>query len=236
MHPGTPSQTLPPESFPKVPDRREGRLTALFVLGLVGSLILGLYLVPRPFALRLLGERGPMETVSLGFYAVAALRILRSPGFCAGSRGWALAALSLLVVFEVNPGGWIEDWVESPPAVPGGPGGLDVLGALAVSGSVLLVFGGLVRSGGSAFVRAVRVGAAEARLAVLGAAFLPVTFGIDLIQTTRFNWHRGYRLEKGAYFASHVAEESMEFLMPVLFLLAVLFWERRRRAAGRAET
>jgi hypothetical protein len=167
--------------------------------------------------------------VSLGFYGFTAIRVLRSSCLSDRTRWWALAALSILALFEVNPGSRMSQWVETSPEDPGAPGSLNVPGALAVSCFLLLVFGGLVFSRGTTFLRALRAGATEAWIAVWGVAFQPLAFGIDLLQTTRFNWYRGYRMEKGIYFASDVVEESLEFLIPVLFLIALLYWERRRR-------
>jgi hypothetical protein len=157
------------------------------VCGLLGALVLGLYLVPRPFAMRLLDEHGPLETVSLGIYGLTGFRILRSPWFSARTRGLALAALALLVLFEVNPGGRLAHWVESPPEDPGAPGSLNLLGALAVT-AVLILARWFPR--GTTFLGALRVEPRGRRC--LGWPFSP---GLDSTSSDdAFQRYRGYRM------------------------------------------
>jgi hypothetical protein len=202
------------------------------IVGLLGfglAMVALLYVLPRPAALRLLDERGPMEMVSLSIYALAVVSLAFMLRTRPSLTGWAMAALLFLAVSEYNPGNVMTNWIEVEPPIPGDPVGVNRIGVAAISLIVLGILAGLLASARSRFLAGLRHGELENWLALMGGLLLPIAFFIDRIQASRFNWHRGYRLEKGIFYASDVVEETLEFLMPFFFFFAILLWSRRRK-------
>jgi hypothetical protein len=213
------------------PSQSRWIFAGLFGLGL--ALVGLLYVLPRPTALHLLDERGPMEMVSLSVYALDVVLLLWMFPRRSAVAGWAVVGLLLLAVAEYNPRNVLTNLIEARPSNPGDPVGVQPLGVLAVSLIVLGILAGLVYSGRHRFWFGLRQGAPEIWLAVVGTAFLPVSFFIDRIQGSRFNWFSGHRMNTGIFYASDVIEETLEFLMPFFFFFAILLWSRRRKIAPR---
>ena len=201
--------------------------TGLFGLGL--SLVLLLCVLPRPLALKLLDERGPMEMVSLVVYLLAILGLVSMLLHNAALASWGIAALLFLSVSEYNPGNLMTKWNDRQPGNPGDPVGLNVPGLMAISLVVVTIAAGLLFSSRGRFFSGLRHRGPEAWLVFVGWFFLMLSFIIDRIQGYFFNWHAGYRLEKGIFYASDVVEETLEFLMPFFFFFAILLWSRRRK-------
>jgi hypothetical protein len=202
------------------------------VPGLLGfglAVVALLYALPRPAALHLLSERGPMEMVSLSVYALGVLSLAFMLRTRPALAGWAMAALLFLAVSEYNPGDVLTKWIDAQPANPGDPVGVNLPGAIALFLVVLGILAGLFFSSGRGFLNRLAKGAPENRLVLIGGLFLPISFLIDRVQGYYFNWHRGYRMEKGIFYASDVIEETLEFLMPFFFFFAILLWSRRRK-------
>ena len=176
--------------------RRSGWIFAgLFTLGL--GLVALLYLLPRPTALHLLDERGPMELVSLVAYALCVASLAFMLRTRPALAGWAIAALLFLSVSEYNPANLMTKWIDKQQSDPGDPTGVNALGVAAVSLVVLGIIAGLHGSSRGRFLAGLRDGAPENWLVLLGGFFLPISVVIDRIQGYFFNWYRGYRLEKG---------------------------------------
>jgi hypothetical protein len=211
-------------------EARYARWAIAGVVGLGFALGLLFYILPRPVALHLLDELGPMERVQLGVYTLDILFLLylfpRRPAL----MSWSLAGVALLAVFEINPGNLFSKLVEAPPAVPGDPAGVHLWGILALSLVAFGILAGLVHSVRGSFWAGFRAGVPEMRVAAMGFWFQVIAFFIDRIQAKYFNWHAGYRLEKGIFYFSDVVEETMEFLMPFFFFFAILLWARLRKA------
>ncbi len=188
-----------------------------------------LYLLPRPVALKLLGERGPMEMVSLGVYLLGLLWLVYMSRQEPALAGWGIAALLFLSISEYNPADVMTKWIDKQPANPGDPVGVNVPGVAAIALITLWILAGLMVSSRGRFFTGFRYRAPETWLIFLGGLFLGLSFIIDRIQGYFFNWHRGYRLEKGIFYASDVIEETLEFLMPFFFFFAILLWSRRRK-------
>ena len=198
----------------------------LFGLGL--ALIALLYALPRPLAMKLLDERGPMEIVSLCVYGLGVVSLIPMLRSRPALAAWAIAALLFLSVSEYNPANLMTKWIDRPPPPDtGGPIGVNVLGVAAISLIVLVILAGLLVVSGRRFPTGLRDGATENWLALVGGCLLPVCFVIDKIQGYVFNWDRGYRMNKGIFYASDVIEEVLEFLMPFFFFFAILLWSRR---------
>jgi len=198
----------------------------LFTLGL-GMVIL-LYLLPRPTALHLLDERGPMELVSLAGYALGVVCLIPMVRHRPALAGWSIATLLFLSLSEYNPANVMTKWIDKVPSDPGDPIGVNVLGVALVSLVVLGLLTGLLWSSRGLFLTGLRESVPENWLILVGGLFLSLSFLIDRIQGYYFNWHRGYRMNKGIFYASDVVEETLEFLMPFFFLFAILLWSRRR--------
>ena len=206
-----------------------GRWIIAVLLGFGLAMMALLYALPRPAALHLLDERGPMEMVSLSIYALGVVSLALMLRTRPAPAGWAMAALLFLAVSEYNPGSVMTKWIEVDPPIPGDPVGVNLIGVAVISLIVLGILAGLLTSARSRFLTGLRRGDPENWLAFLGGLLLPISFLIDRIQARQFNWHRGYRLEKGIFYASDVVEETLEFLMPFFFFFAILLWSRRRK-------
>ena len=208
-------------------ERTRWIFAGLFGLGF--ALVALLYVLPRPLALKLLDERGPMEMVSLFVYLLAILWLVSMLRHQAGLAGWGIAALLFLSVSEYNPSDIMTKAIDRQLGNPGDPVGLNVPGAAAVSVIVLAIAAGLLVSSRGHFFSGLRHRVPQAWLVFLGWLFLVLSFLIDRIQGYVFNWHAGYRLEKGIFYASDVVEETLEFLMPFFFFFAILIWVRLRK-------
>ena len=206
-------------------------LAGLFGLGV--AMVVLLYALPRPVALHLLDERGPMEMISLAVYVLGVLWLVFMLRHRPALAAWAIAALVFLAVSEYNPGDVLTKWLDVQPANPGDPVGVNLPGAIGLSLVVLGILAGLLVSSGGRFLNGVQKGAPENRLVLIGGLFLPISFLIDRVQGYYFNWHRGFRMNKGIFYASDVIEETLEFLMPFFFFFAILLWSRRAKAPNR---
>jgi hypothetical protein len=203
----------------------------LFGFGLAVAALL--YVLPRPVALKLLDERGPMEIVSLCAYGLGVVWLIPMLGRRPALAAWAMAALLFLSVSEYNPADLMTKWLDKPPPPDtGGPTGVNVWGVAAISSIVAGILAGLLVSSRGSLARGFRDATPESRLALVGGCLLPVCFVIDRIQGYFFNWDRGYRMNKGIFYASDVVEETLEFLMPFFFFFAILLWSRRRKQPG----
>jgi hypothetical protein len=197
-------------------------------VGLAG----GIAALPRAFALGLLEQGGAMEVAELAAYGVAMALLVAAPLPERGITGWCLAALGMLGFFEINPGRWIEGWVEVTPAHPGDPAGLRLTGLAALGALVAAVFGGLFLLTRRRFRSALGAGRPEAWMIAIGVICLGAAFALDRYHASHWVWNRGYRLTSGIAFASHVLEEILELVAPVLFALAAGHRGLRRRAGG----
>jgi hypothetical protein len=177
--------------------------------------------VPRDTAVMLVSDRGPVEYAAVLLYLAGAVMYWRANA--KGSRrdlrgGLLLVALALAElglwkrVYETGFGeGASESWYAP-------------IASAAVLLGVLVVTFRFMRDHWKTLLAGVRSGRWDAVFAFVGLVLLGATVVVDPIQANM--WDRGPR---GIRFVVGVAEETAEFLVPVLFLLGLWSWFRLNR-------
>lgn len=179
-----------------------------------------------------ISDGGSLDSITIALYGLAAVLYLRTALITKETRtrtslGAGVLALACLAFLEASPARWTLGKFSPLDAAP--PDLLEHAVAWAVPLTLAAVGTGLLAANRKRLRKGVAAGEAPFLLWSLIPVLLGVAFVLDRIQGT-LSWpNPGWEtvaVDRGTYFTLAVFEETIETMVPVVFLTALILWRR----------